>query len=70
MEFFPEYARDMEEAGTSAITLAHALTMSAGIDRDEYTYPHPNERNPNTEMYCQADPKRFILGRDLIHPPG
>jgi CubicO group peptidase (beta-lactamase class C family) len=68
--FFPEYTDEMAGAGTSEITLAHALTMSAGMDWDEYTYPHPDDRNPNTQMYRQPDPKRFILGHHLIHPPG
>jgi len=70
IEFFPQYADVMKREGKSAITLAHALTMTAGLDWDEYTYPHPDERNPNTQLYGQTDPKRFILGRNQIHPPG
>jgi CubicO group peptidase (beta-lactamase class C family) len=70
IDFFPQYADVMKQEGKSAITLAHALTMTAGLDWDEYSYPHPDERNPNTQMYGQADPKRFILSRDQIHPPG
>lgn len=70
VDFFPQYADEMDRQGNSAITLAHALTMTAGLDWDEYTYPHPDSRNPNTQMYGQADPKRFILGRKRIHPPG
>lgn len=69
-DFFPEYAGEMAEATKPSITLAHALTMTAGLEWDEYTHPHPDDRNPNTQMYRQADPKRFILGRRLIHPPG
>ena len=70
IEFFPRYADAMQRRGEPAITLAHALTMTAGLEWDEYTYPHPDERNPNTQMYRQADLKRFILGRKRVHPPG
>ncbi|MDH3596097.1 MAG: beta-lactamase family protein [Rhodospirillales bacterium] len=70
VDFFPQYADAMAQDGKSAITLANALTMTAGLDWDEYTYPHPDDRNPNTQMYKKADPKGFILGRKLIHPPG
>jgi CubicO group peptidase (beta-lactamase class C family) len=70
IEFFPQYAEVLERDGKSAITLAHALTMTAGLDWDEYTHPHPHDHNPNTQMYRQSDPKRFILDRKQIHPPG
>jgi hypothetical protein len=55
VELFPQYADELAPEGKSAITLAHALTMTAGLDWDEYTYPHPDKRNPNTQMYRQAE---------------
>ena len=70
VDFFPQHADALKRDGKAAITLAHALTMTAGLDWDEYTYPHPDSRNPNTQMYAEADPKAFVLGRKRIHPPG
>jgi CubicO group peptidase (beta-lactamase class C family) len=70
IDFLPRYANQLQREGKSEITLAHVLTMTAGLDWDEYSYPHPDDRNPNTQMYRKADPKGFILGRKVVHPPG
>jgi CubicO group peptidase (beta-lactamase class C family) len=68
--FFPAYLDRIQGNEKEAITLYHVLTMTAGLDWDESTYPHPHERNPNTQMYSVADPVGFILDRDVNSPPG
>ena len=68
--FFPEYQAATAAWAKPAIGLEHALTMTAGLDWDETTYPHPDTRNPNTMMYRAQDPVRFILERKTVRPPG
>lgn len=50
LDFFPGYSDRIHQNGKEAITLYHLLTMTAGLDWDEITYPHPHERNPNTQI--------------------
>jgi CubicO group peptidase (beta-lactamase class C family) len=69
-DFFPTYSNSFHNDEKGAITLYHALTMTAGMDWDENTFPHPHERNPNTQMYTVADPVGFILDRDVHSPAG
>ena len=70
LHFFPGYSDRIQKNGKEAITLYQVLTMTAGFDWDESTYPHPHERNPNTQMYSVANPVGFILNRDVSSPPG
>ena len=69
-DLFPGYPHRLQKNGKEEITLYHLLTMTAGLNWDEGTYPHPHERNPNTQMYSVADPVGFILGREVHSPPG
>lgn len=46
-----------------AITLAHLLTMTAGIDWPDFDKPY-------RELRAAADPVAYVLGRPLVHPPG
>lgn len=68
--FLPAYSDRMQSNGKEDITLYHVLTMTAGLNWDEYTYPHPDARNPNTQMYSATDPVGFILDRDVQSHPG
>ena len=67
--FFPEYAH-LGGGTKDDITLWHALTMSSGIPWDEsrsYTDP----QNDVAQMYFLCDdPLEYVLGKDLIAPPG
>jgi hypothetical protein len=40
--------------------------MTAGLDWDESTFPHPDERNPNTKMYQVDDPMCPFGRRALV----
>ena len=69
-DFFPAYSDSFVGNKKRAVTLYHVLTMTAGMDWDEKTYPHPDERNPNTQMYEATDPVGFILDKKIIARPG
>jgi CubicO group peptidase (beta-lactamase class C family) len=70
MAFFQRYRAQASDTDKGVITLEHALTMTAGLDWDEVTHPHPDDRNPNTRMYKVDDPVKFVLGRNVNMPPG
>jgi CubicO group peptidase (beta-lactamase class C family) len=52
------------------ITLKHALTMTAGLDWDERTYPHGDSRNNNTAMNNSIDWIAYIMNRKMAKTPG
>jgi inosine-uridine nucleoside N-ribohydrolase/CubicO group peptidase (beta-lactamase class C family)/leucyl aminopeptidase (aminopeptidase T) len=67
-EFFPEHA-DLATPEKQAVTLRHALTMSAGFEWDE-NIPYSDERNDEIRMTRSDDPTRFVLSRPLTSEPG
>jgi CubicO group peptidase (beta-lactamase class C family) len=69
LDFFPEASAAQRE-GKEGITLRHLLTMTAGIDWDERTFPYTDGRNDVVQLYYSPDPLAFILGRKAVAPPG
>ena len=69
--YFPEYA-DVFAADTQKIVLTtrHLLTMSSGLEWDEWSYPYTSSLNSHNQMEHSADWIRFILELPLIHDPG
>lgn len=51
------------------MTLKHLLTMTSGLEWDEYTYPYGDQRNDVTSLF-RGDPTWFILQKDLMTTPG
>jgi CubicO group peptidase (beta-lactamase class C family) len=69
-EFFPEYRGTRWIDQKYDITLRHVLTMTAGLDWDEITNPHPHPKNPNTGMYRTDHPVKYILDKRKIASSG
>lgn len=68
LDFFPEHA-DHAAPGWHAITLRHALDMSAGLQWNEL--PAGTDSLTGTgRMNRSADLVRFILERPVVHAPG
>lgn len=70
-EFFPEYADIL--AGDSvkkAITLQQLLSMTDGLEWDEWTYAYSDSRNDATRMARRGDWMRFVLDRPVVMQPG
>jgi CubicO group peptidase (beta-lactamase class C family) len=57
-------------AGAEAVTLHHALTMTAGFEWDESTLPYSDPRNDGNQLFMAEDPVAFTLGRPVKNPPG
>jgi CubicO group peptidase (beta-lactamase class C family) len=69
-DFFPEMA-DLNTGLKSGITLRHLVTMSAGLQWDESTYPIGDMRNDITAWFrYDGDLLRFVLERPMVAEPG
>jgi CubicO group peptidase (beta-lactamase class C family) len=67
---FPEYPDAFEDAGKQAITLRHLLTMTAGMQWDEWTYPYTDDRNDHVGLARSPDPVRYGLMLPMVAEPG
>lgn len=70
LDFFPGLLPDDEVGSKSAITLEHLLTMSAGLEWDEDTWPIRDSRNDFGRLESSREPIRYVLGKPLVAPPG
>jgi len=68
--FLPEYKGTKWVDQKYDITLKHVLTMSAGIDWEDFKYPHHDARNSTGAMVRSGDWIKFVLDRDVIERPG
>lgn len=66
---FPAYEDLARDPARRRMTVAHALTMTLGIEWDE-TIPYSDRRNSEIAMEFAADRYRFVLGRPLVATPG
>jgi len=63
--YFPEDG-DLITPAKSRIQVRHLLTMSDGLDWHEWFPPFDSD----DEIAKAADPYRYVLGRDVLLPPG
>jgi len=69
-EFFPNYKGTKWVDQKYEINIKHALTMTAGLDWDERTYPHGDSRNNNTAMNNSIDWIAYIMSKEMAKTPG
>ncbi|HRI51683.1 MAG TPA: serine hydrolase [Pseudomonadota bacterium] len=66
--FFPEYqALTGRDARLGRITLAHLLTMSSGLECNDW---NPDSAGKEEKMYKSADWLKFVLGLPVAGEPG
>lgn len=68
IDWFPEHA-ELATPERRRITLAHALSMTAGLEWSE-DLPYTDPRNDEIRMTRDAQPLRFVLSRPLVAEPG
>lgn len=69
-DFFPELG-DLNVGRKSEITLEHLVTMSSGLEWDEWTRPIGDPRNDLMKWLAHdGDLVRFVLERSLVADPG
>jgi len=69
-EQFPEYADLAKQPGRDKLTLANVLSMTMGLEWDEFTYPYGDPRNSENAMVAAPDRYRFVLERPIVDEPG
>ncbi|WFE30753.1 serine hydrolase [Solwaraspora sp. WMMD791] len=66
---FPEYPDLAADPDRARLTVAHALTMSLGLDwREDAPYDSPD--NGEIAMELAPDRCRYVLERPVVEPPG
>jgi len=70
-EYLPDH-QQFKNGGKENITIEHLLTMTSGLEWDEWSGAHSTTANDIDRIYieCQNDPLSCILGRDLTGTPG
>jgi len=67
--FFPEYAHLFNE-GKRKITIQHLLTMSSGLQWNEWDVSLASTENDLIQLFIVSDPVDYILAKPLAHEPG
>jgi CubicO group peptidase (beta-lactamase class C family) len=68
LNWFPEYS-DLRTPAKARISLRHLLTMSAGLEWDEYI-PYSDPKNSEVRMLMSSDQYRYTLEQPVVSPPG
>lgn len=69
-DFLPEYADIFVDPDKDRLLLHDLLTMSAGLEWDELTYPYGDPNNSHYWMRRSPDPIRYTLERPVAADPG
>ncbi|KAA3656767.1 MAG: class C beta-lactamase-related serine hydrolase [Calditrichaeota bacterium] len=69
LPYFPQY-HDVHNDQKERFTIEHFLTMSAGLQFDEWSYPYSDERNDHVAMNQSSDPVHFALALPMEAEPG
>lgn len=68
-DFFPEYA-DLNNDKKNEIRIEHLLTMTAGLDWNQNSYPNEDTRNDEGMMERSNDWLRYALSKEMVYTPG
>ena len=70
-KYLPDH-QQYKNGGKENITIEHLLTMTSGLEWDEWSDAHSTAANDIDRIYieCQNDPLACILNRDLVSTPG
>jgi CubicO group peptidase (beta-lactamase class C family) len=71
LSFFPEYIVANPDSRKDAMTIEDLLTMTSGIDWNEWAYPYEyGVGNPLMDMMQSPDSVQYVLDRNMSHTPG
>ena len=68
-DYLPEYT-DLNTGGKAKITIEHLLTMTSGLQGNEWLVPYSHPKNDVIQVYLSGDPVPFILHKPLKYEPG
>ncbi|MGD8171698.1 serine hydrolase domain-containing protein [Vibrio sp. TRT 21S02] len=67
--YLPHYT-GFFQGDKSQLTLKHFLTMSSGLDWDEWSLPYSDPNNVRYQEMFNSEPVKFVLDRELVQSPG
>ena len=67
---FPDYPDLDADPKRAALTVEHALTMTMGLEWDEFSRPYTDPLNSEIAMELAPDRYRFCLDRPFVAEPG
>jgi CubicO group peptidase (beta-lactamase class C family) len=68
-DYFPAY-QELRTPEKEALTIEHLLTMSSGLEWNEWEYSLADTRNDLIQLWIVDDPVEYILAKPLAHEPG
>jgi CubicO group peptidase (beta-lactamase class C family) len=68
-DYLPKY-QHLNKEGKDKITIEHLLTMTSGLEWDEWGAPNNSRNNDIINMWFQENPATYILEKPLINEPG
>lgn len=69
LDHLPQYADLADDPRRARLTIAHALTMTLGLEWDEHR-PYTDTSNSEVAMERAPDRLRYVLERPIVAPPG
>ena len=69
-QFFPEYENLNWSDLRAEIRLENLLTMTAGLEFNEYQYHFYDSRNSVVGMYRSSDPIKYVFQQKMLYEPG
>ena len=70
LDYFPDAVSANEVQSKSRISVAHMLTMSAGLEWDEDTLPTSHPDNSYYQLERSSNPVSLVLGMPMVAEPG
>ena len=68
-DYLPEY-QHFKKDGKDKITIEHLLTMTSGLEWNEWALPYSNLKNDVVMLALVEDPVAYYLNKPLIDEPG
>jgi CubicO group peptidase (beta-lactamase class C family) len=70
VDFFPSMTIENLDSRKEAMTLEHVLTMTTGLDWNEWNNSYEEPTNMYYQMFASSNPIQFFLNLPMAHVPG
>jgi CubicO group peptidase (beta-lactamase class C family) len=70
IDFFPEMTIENLDSRKESMTLEHVLTMTTGLDWNEWNNSYADATNMYNQMFGSGNPIQFFLNLPMVHDPG
>ncbi len=70
IDFFPDMTIENLDARKESMTLKHVLTMTTGLDWNEWNNSYEDPTNMYNQMFGSSNPIQFFLNLPMVSDPG